>query len=107
MSDTTYNGWTNYETWCVNLHISNVQSEQDYWNERTRFCMDNHPYANNYLDARCELAESLQDTMYEKYEEQKPDNAILADLLRAALSEVNWHEIAQSFVDTVKEEAEQ
>jgi hypothetical protein len=23
MTDTTYNGWTNYPTWCVNLWLSN------------------------------------------------------------------------------------
>lgn len=22
----TYNGWPNYETWCVHLHITNTQS---------------------------------------------------------------------------------
>lgn len=99
----TYNGYTNYETWCVNLHISNEQVEQDYWNERASFAMAHSDPSNDYLDARCELAEELRDTFLEKYEEQKPDNTILADLLRAALSEVNWHELARNYVEAAQE----
>ena len=100
-----YNGYTNYETWRVNLHISNLQSEQDYWNDRASFAMAHSDPSNDYLDARCELAESLRDAFLEKYDEQKPANSILADLLRAALSEVNWHELAGHYVDAAKEVA--
>jgi len=99
----TYNGYTNYETWCVNLHISNLQGEQDYWNERASFAMAHSDPSNDHMDARCELAEELRDTFLEKYEEQKPDNTILADLLRAALSEVNWHELARNYVEAAQE----
>lgn len=98
-----YNGYTNYETWCVNLHISNLQGEQDYWNERASFAMAHSDPSNDHLDARCELAEELRDTFLEKYEEQMPDNTILADLLRAALSEVNWHELARNYVEAAQE----
>jgi len=99
-----YNGWTNYETWCVNLHLNNTQADQEFWAERARFCMTHNNPDNDYLDARCELAEAMQDAFLEKYDEQKPDSSVLADLLQAALSEVNWHEIATAFVDGCKEE---
>jgi hypothetical protein len=29
MKDQAYNGWTNYETWCVNLWISNDRMWRD------------------------------------------------------------------------------
>lgn len=98
-----YNGWTNYETWCVNLHISNEQVSQDYWNGQASLLMSTTDPSNDHLDARCELAAELKETFLEKYDEQKPDNTILSDLLRAALSEVNWHELAQNYVDNAKE----
>jgi hypothetical protein len=97
-----YNGWTNYETWCANLHIDNSEPDQNYWRERAEWCLKHQPNAD---DARYELAEAMKDAMYEKYDEQRPDNGILADLLSAALSEVNWHEIARHHIEAVKEES--
>jgi hypothetical protein len=97
-----YNGWTNYETWCVNLHIDNSEADQDYWRERAAWCLKHQPNAD---DARYELGEALKDAMYEKYDEQRPDSGILADLLSAALSEVNWHEIARHYIEAVQEES--
>jgi hypothetical protein len=96
-----YNGWTNYETWCVNLWIDNSQGDQEYWRDRAAWCLKHQP------DAGCaihELSETLKEEFDEKYDEQKPDNGILADLLRAALSEVNWWEIAQHHIEAVLEE---
>lgn len=34
MTDDTYNGWTNRETWAVNLHLSNDQGLYELTNER-------------------------------------------------------------------------
>lgn len=29
-----YNGWTNYETWCVSLWLDNDSGSYDHWRER-------------------------------------------------------------------------
>ena len=34
MANTTYQGWTNYETWAVNLWLDNEEGVHDYWRER-------------------------------------------------------------------------
>lgn len=36
MSDTTYNGWTNRETWAVALHVNNDQGWQESVHESVR-----------------------------------------------------------------------
>ena len=80
-----YSGWDNYETWCVHLWLDNEEALQ--------------------ADAR-HLARSGR-TVYESAERLKeyvteellPDlgASFAADLLGAAMSEVNWVEIAESF----------
>ena len=34
MADQEYNGWKNYETWCVNLWLTNEEGSDRYWRER-------------------------------------------------------------------------
>ena len=99
-----YNGYTNYETWVVALHIDNTEGSQNYWHDRARWAVAHHDPNDQHMDARCELAEALKEAFDEIYDEQKPDNGVLADMLRAALSEVNWHELAGHYVDAVTEE---
>jgi hypothetical protein len=96
-----YNGWTNYETWLVNLWIDNSEGDQEYWHDRASWCLKHQAEEG---DAVHELRDTLRDEFDEKYDEQKPDSGLLADLLRAALSEVNWDEIARHYIDSIVEE---
>lgn len=76
-----YNGWTNYETWCVNLWLDNDEGLFNTTREMTR-------EADNELEA----AEAVKDMV----EGMAPDlgGTLWGDMLNAALSEVNWQEIA-------------
>ena len=88
MSDNEYNGWTNYETWCVKLWIDNDQGEQTLWLERAQM-------VDEY-----DLAQELRDY----HEQAMPElSGMFADLLQAAVSSVNWHEIAASLIDEAAE----
>lgn len=105
--DTRYNGWTNYETWAVKLWIDNEKGSYNYWREATREAWEStrdkspNEFMNHKDNARWELAEQLKDQFSDE------DNAVFeaahgtvyADLLNAALSEVNWREIAESLID--------
>ena len=107
-TDTRYNGWTNYETWLVNLWMDNEQGSQQFWHDAARECWaesgPKHPnpfVADHEGNARILLADRLKD----EHEEARPETTgVFADLIGAALAEVNWYEIAQALLDTVKEE---
>lgn len=106
MSDTGYNGWANYETWCVALWINNDPGDQEYWHERARECVrdtaDKAPneYMGHEDNARYVLCDVLKARHDEIAEEWMGSQAgVFADLMNAALSEVNWHEIAGSLID--------
>lgn len=98
--DKTYNGWTNYETWNVKLWIDNDQSSIEYWNE----CMLNifeNATIDSYFTKKERTVLNLADELKDYFNKNNPllDAGMYTDLLGAALSEVNWHEIAKSIVE--------
>ena len=110
MSD--YNGWTNYETWNVKLWIDNDQGSYDYWREAARDARE-HPVINQFVDSRDDRVRmALSARLKDEFEEQAQDildtaglsASMWADLLGAALSEVNWREIAESLLDDIVDE---
>jgi len=94
-TDKTYNGWTNYETWNVKLWIDNDEGSYNYWRQATMEAIETDDDCD---DAKHALAEMLKEFV----EENNPlaDNAdMYTDLLNAAISEVNWHEIASNMIE--------
>ena len=92
-----YNGWTNYETWAVSLWMDNEQHVQRYW-------ADEAQTATKQAEPLVWLADRIQEE-HESACQQMLDDSVhyktgpFADLLNAALSEVNWREIAQHLLD--------
>lgn len=89
MNKYAYNGWTNYETWIVNLWISNDSGSYDYWHEKAReFSGDHKIY---------DFSRAIKD----EFEENDPtgENGVYSDLMSAAMSEVNWFEIAKAIIE--------
>jgi hypothetical protein len=88
-----YNGYTNYETWCVSLWIDNDQGSHQYWNERAR--EEWEEAGEDSRDARSALASALEDY----HAEDKPGTAgVYSDLLTRALGVVDWYEIADNIL---------
>lgn len=79
----TYNGWTNYATWRVNLEmIDGLDPREMGWNG-----MDRH-----------DMADALKEYVNEILELDAKDGLAL-DYARAFISDVNWREIAQCLID--------
>jgi len=109
MADTTCNGWTNYETWLVNLWMDNEQGSQEFFREKAREIYDGD---EPIPDARLTRAEVTRfrfaDWLKEYHEENRPEMptcGVYHDLLSGALSEVNWDEIARHYIEAIEEAA--
>jgi len=108
-TQTTYNGWTNYETWLVKLWIDNSEADQLFWNGEAEAAW-NSAEADDTFTKRERAALDLMNQLREQHEEivseTVPVSGFIADLIGAAMSEVNWHEIAESLLEDVEESEE-
>jgi hypothetical protein len=84
----SYNGYNNYETWIIALWIDNDEGLLDQIIELTRGACDENDLSNT-------IEEFIMD----------PENGIIpelptgpaSDLLNAAISEVDWFELAELY----------
>ena len=101
MTKNPYNGYTNYETWNVKLWIDNDQGSQEYWADQAQNLLEQ--YARNEREAgagEVQAVLELEEILKGEHEDALPElTGFAADLLNAAMSEVNWREIAQDLVD--------
>src|SRR4051794_8092326 len=87
-----YNGWANCETWAVKLWLDNEEPSYRYWTGTAR-----HLYGRD--GAAGKLARLLEGEVTDAAPLGEP--SLYSDLLRAALGEVDWLEIAESYLDEV------
>ena len=90
-----YNGWTNYETWLVNLWMDNDYGSVDYWNEVAEEVWDE----DDPDKSQRELAKRMKEQIMEGQPEL---TGLYADMLNAAFSEVDWDEIASHYLGEYK-----
>ncbi len=87
-----YNGWSNYETWCVNLWLSNDQGIYEAVNE----LIDGYDEDANVVA----IADDIEAFVGELPEcaSVREQASFVSDLLGAALSVVDWYEIATTWI---------
>lgn len=84
MTDKTYNGWTNYATWRVNLEVFDGANWNDY-------------YIGSFPEPY-DLGLALKEYVEQLLADTTPQGLAL-DYAYAFLSEVNWHEIAEHLIE--------
>jgi hypothetical protein len=93
MEQQTYNGWTNYATWRVNLEMIDGMEPDDFgFSRKEEFT----------LTEVFELADALQNHAVE-FIELECGRGLARDYALAFLSYVNWREIAQHMVNDFTE----
>ena len=108
---TGYNGWKNYETWAVALWIDNEEWSQERAQEIARDARREGPAHVNVRSGIWDAARAevyilsdeiktwVRDTPQD-YGGMLPDlgATLAADLMGAALDEVDWREIAEHYL---------
>ena len=89
MTDTKYNGWTNYATWRVNMEMG--------------FCDQPVDVIDDTTDA-WGLGQYCRELTLEYVSEQASGLAL--DYAEAFLADVNWQEIAQHMIEEYANERE-
>ena len=83
---TTYNGWTNYATWRVNLEIFDNLPLEDFSDAEDAYT----------------LAEALKERA-EYYVECSSEAGLARDYALAFMADVNWREIAEHMLEEAAE----
>jgi len=96
MADNTYNGWTNWETWIVNVWIDNDQKLHEHYRKMARA-----EISSNKRSATFKLSVTLR----EQFDEWMPEvEGVYLDLLSGAMREIDWVEIARHLIEGAEEE---
>jgi len=80
----SYNGWTNYSTWRVNLELIDGLDPRDMgWRRLDRF----------------DLADALKEYVEETLESQQAQGTLALDYALAFIADVDWREIADAMIE--------
>lgn len=95
MTDTTYNGYTNYETWATALWLDNDQGTHEYVRELVQDARRNCTVASSI---RRYMQDALEDYVQELLLTEDTPANLASDLLAHSLSRVDWREMAEHYL---------
>ncbi len=84
LTTSTYNGWSNRETWLASLWLNNDQSSYELLKE-----------AIASGDSDFERADWLESQLREQLEDEASDASMWSDLLNTAFYRINWVEVIE------------
>jgi hypothetical protein len=90
----SYNGWTNYATWRVNLEIFDGMEPREFGRGLDKFDLADR--LKDYVDEIL-TSDSMQWSGHDA-------GRLVLDYARAFVSDVDWREIAESMLDAYQDE---
>lgn len=85
MNNKEYNGHYNYETWLINLHCADD-------------IQDLAKTSRSQYELSKDIKNYVEENMIKDDKGEDITNCFLTDLINSALSEVNWEELAEGYV---------
>lgn len=113
--DTTYNGWKNYETWAVGMYLDGNYTGSgtyEYVIETVKEALERSTFnpLSGKMNDRYEVSQALKSLVENDTDpcgygnDDGPElNPLVSDLLGAALSSVDWYELADAWITNVSE----
>ena len=95
-----YNGWSNYATWLVSLHLSNDEGTYNYVNELAQEAIDNAK-ADEDTTKKQDAAYRLSGLLKDVVEEANPlaDSATMfSDMVQYMIDSADYYEIAENWL---------
>lgn len=101
MTKKEYNGWFNYETWLCALWLDNERGSSDFWREQAETVWSESKPDGMFTRDEVSIF-TLANMLNDSFKEAQPEvTGFWADLINASLSEVNWHEIAEHYINDI------
>ena len=92
----SYNGWKNYETWCINTYFG----DDEYITEE--IIADIYEEEKDKQQVIYEFTERFKDYVTEYIDDNVPSNinsGLIGDLLGSAIQKIDFYELAKTYVD--------
>jgi len=98
-TDKTYNGWTNFETWKINLEVLDGYTSHIIDSERVKETLKTKTY---------DLSEELEDYVFEVlgFDQCQNEYSLLSNYAYWFIKEVNFYEIAEHIKNDLKNHLE-
>lgn len=93
MKPETYNGWTNYATWRINLEIFDGMDFEDF-----------NTMAEDAYQFGQDLEQYAEEIVFSPFGDAQCPEGLAMSYARAFMSDVNWTEIASAMIETYKDE---
>lgn len=92
-----YLGWTNKETWALNLWIEECVQEllRELSNEGERL---------NTITLANSIRDFVEDWLFDLIDQIQEDNGIVCDLVNRALGHIDWYQLAQHALEVYDED---